>query len=114
MSRHHGDRQSSGAGIDTCFRNRSRAHRERQPARRGKRARLRRRELRRIEIGEGIALERRTEIQDGGIALAPEHERGTEILISLDPLRVRHLQRPLRGDDLTEDGERPFDLEPLV
>src|SRR5437667_1403176 len=114
MRRHHGHRQSSRARIEARFWNGPRAHRERQPPRRRERAQLRRSELRRIEIGKRVALECRPEIQNGGISLAFEDERGAEVLIGLHPLRVRHLEWPFRRHDLTQDRERAFDLEPLV
>ena len=114
VRRHHGDRQLSRARIEAGFRNRFHTHGECAATRDGKRALLRGGELRRIEIGEGIALERRPEIEDGGIWLASEHERGAEVLIGLDALRGRHLQRPFRRHNLTQERERAFDLEPLV
>ena len=75
---------------------------------------LGRREPARIELGERIALDRGAEVQHGGIALPRERETGTEILVCVDPLVRRDLEGPVGRDDLTQQRQRPLDLEPLV
>ena len=93
-----------------------RAHRdgERAPSGFVKGRQLGRREPARVELRERIPLDRRAEVQHGGVAFPRERETGAEILVRVDALVRRHLERPVGRDDLTQQRQRPLDLEPLV
>src|SRR5207247_2292681 len=69
------------------------------------------REQARIEIGERVPLDRRAEVQDGGVALPRDRKAGAEVFVRVDTLVACHLERPVGGDDLTQQRQRPLDFE---
>ena len=79
-----------------------------------KRRQLGGREQARVELGEGIALDRRPEVQHGGIAFPCERETRAQILVRVHPLVRRHLERPVGRDDLAQERQRPLDVEAFV
>ena len=74
-----------------------RAHRngERAPSGFVKGGQLGRREPAPVELSERIPLDRRAEVQHRGVAFPRERETGAEILVRVDALGRRHLERPI-------------------
>src|SRR3989454_5914577 len=56
----------------------------------------------RIELRERIPFNGGPEKQHGGVALPGEGEAGAQILVRLDPLFARDLERPVGRDDLAQ------------
>src|SRR5437667_204357 len=68
----------------------------------------------RIELRERIPVNVRPGKQHGGVALPGEGEAGAQILVRLDPLFARDLERPVGRDDLAQQRQRALHFESLV
>src|SRR2546430_16297367 len=68
----------------------------------------------RIELREWIPFNGGPEKQHGGVALPGEGEAGAQILVRLDPLFARDLERPVGRDDLAQQRQRALHFESLV
>ncbi len=68
----------------------------------------------RIEFRERISFNGGAEVQYGGVALPGEGEAGAQILVRLDPLFLRYLERPVGRDDLAQQRQGALHFEPLV
>src|SRR5207249_2773068 len=58
--------------------------------------------------------DRRTEVEDGGIAFPRKRQAGAEVLVRVDPLLRCHLERPVGRDDLAQERQRSLYFEPLI
>ena len=87
---------------------------QRAPSRFAERRQLGGCEQARIEVRERIPLDRRAEVQDGGVPFPCDREAGAEVFVRVDPLVRCHFERPVGRDDLAQQRQRPLHFEALV
>ncbi len=102
------------AGIDTRGLHRAGRHGEREASCLLEQPELGRREALRIQVREGVALDRGSEVEEGGVAHAGQGQGRAQVGIGLDALFCRDLVGPAGRHDLAQQRQRPLDLELLV